>query len=311
MSTEPGKRFPDFFCVGFQKCGTTWLNDNLRMHPQVYLPESKEVNYFAYVHLPQHRDWIDRQKINQIKSLMNWLDPEKPGGLETLERWAHQANAKHTDDWYSGIFSVAEPGALCGDISPSYAGLPQKGIEHVQRLSPNARILFMVRDPIERVVSHVAHVLSSWGKASPKTLELPTPKQVLSHPDVWAWSDYATAYKAWQSVFPGRVFVYDQDRLATDPKALLCEVCDNLGLDEAFDFRDAEKVVFRGSRPEGVDEVREIARRRLREPLSDFRKMFPEIGSKWEKAHYGELRASFSGALRRVSQRSTGYRTRS
>lgn len=41
-------RKPDFLIIGAQKCGTTWLWAVLRDHPQVYLPETKELEFFSY-----------------------------------------------------------------------------------------------------------------------------------------------------------------------------------------------------------------------------------------------------------------------
>ena len=38
--------YPDFICIGAQKAGTTWLERNLRGHPQVWLPPVKAVRYF-------------------------------------------------------------------------------------------------------------------------------------------------------------------------------------------------------------------------------------------------------------------------
>jgi hypothetical protein len=37
---------PNFFIVGAPKCGTTWLHHYLSVHPQVFMPESKEPHYF-------------------------------------------------------------------------------------------------------------------------------------------------------------------------------------------------------------------------------------------------------------------------
>jgi hypothetical protein len=282
----PKLRFPDFLCVGFQKCGTTWLQENLCAHPGVYLPECKEVNYFAHRYLPQHRGWIEAQRINQIKDALTRLDPATPGHLESIERWAHQANAKGTDSWYGGIFAAAEPETVTGDISPAYACLPPEGIEHVRRLAPDARILMMVRDPIDRVASHVQHILSYWTLSGPREVPVPPVRQILKHPDIWAWSDYAAAYEAWQAAFPGRVFVYDQDQLGRNPKGLLREICTDLGLGD-FNFPHPDKVVFGSARSEDLSEVRDVAHGRLREPIERFEKMFPEIGSKWRAAHYG------------------------
>ncbi|MFM1823636.1 MAG: hypothetical protein RI967_1902 [Planctomycetota bacterium] len=39
-------RLPDFLGVGAQKAGTTWLAENLRTHPGIFLPARKELHYF-------------------------------------------------------------------------------------------------------------------------------------------------------------------------------------------------------------------------------------------------------------------------
>ena len=45
---------PDFVCIGAQKTGTTWLYHMLRQHPGVFLPATKELNFF-YRDLPLER----------------------------------------------------------------------------------------------------------------------------------------------------------------------------------------------------------------------------------------------------------------
>ena len=44
-------RAPDFFCIGSEKCGTTWLWEMLRDHPDVGVPLPKELRYFASIHI--------------------------------------------------------------------------------------------------------------------------------------------------------------------------------------------------------------------------------------------------------------------
>lgn len=46
-STE-GLRLPDFLGIGAQKAGTSWVYENLRHHPDVYMPERKELHYFDW-----------------------------------------------------------------------------------------------------------------------------------------------------------------------------------------------------------------------------------------------------------------------
>ena len=38
---------PDFLCIGFRKSGTTWLYENLHVHPDIYLPPYKNIRYFS------------------------------------------------------------------------------------------------------------------------------------------------------------------------------------------------------------------------------------------------------------------------
>ena len=38
---------PNFFIVGGPKCGTTAMYEYLRLHPQVFMPDRKEPNYFG------------------------------------------------------------------------------------------------------------------------------------------------------------------------------------------------------------------------------------------------------------------------
>ena len=46
---------PDFLGIGAQKAGTTWLYENLRRHPELFLPEEKEIHYFdRSFHRPLH-----------------------------------------------------------------------------------------------------------------------------------------------------------------------------------------------------------------------------------------------------------------
>jgi hypothetical protein len=45
---------PDFLVISPPKTGSTWLADNLRCHPEVFVPEIKEVKYFS-----SHLDWLD------------------------------------------------------------------------------------------------------------------------------------------------------------------------------------------------------------------------------------------------------------
>ena len=95
---------PDFLGIGFMKCGTTWLYENLRAHPEVYMSDAKELRYFhgsrfhaslrsyaqnfadgggrvsgefspSYVWLPSHRVAFIRRVMPELKILVMLRDP--------------------------------------------------------------------------------------------------------------------------------------------------------------------------------------------------------------------------------------------
>lgn len=46
MDTLLKNSLPDFLGIGGGRCGSTWLYDNLRKHPEVWMPPRKEIHYF-------------------------------------------------------------------------------------------------------------------------------------------------------------------------------------------------------------------------------------------------------------------------
>ena len=44
--TAPRRSGPDFICIGMQKAGTRWLYQQLRGHPEFWMPPIKELNFF-------------------------------------------------------------------------------------------------------------------------------------------------------------------------------------------------------------------------------------------------------------------------
>ena len=62
--------FPEFLGIGAQKSGTTWLYENLKKHPQLYLPKKKEIHFFDS-HFYKSINWyfqhFKNAKTSQIK----------------------------------------------------------------------------------------------------------------------------------------------------------------------------------------------------------------------------------------------------
>lgn len=111
--TPPQTRTPDFFIVGHAKSGTTALYEMLRRHPQIFMPELKETQFFAReLHpraQPSHRH------------------------PETLEQ-------------YLSLFADAKPEQRAGEASPSYIR-SLSAAKRIRELRSDARIIVILREP--------------------------------------------------------------------------------------------------------------------------------------------------------------------
>ena len=132
---------PDFLCVGAHKAGTTWLYQQLDSHPNFWMPPVKELHYLAQLSMvqraahPRCRDERDLRFLNRLKS----LSAEATIDLEN----------------YGRLFE-SKASLLSGDISPNYSTLSNEVIRQVVGYFPNLKVIFLARDPVERVWSHLS-----------------------------------------------------------------------------------------------------------------------------------------------------------
>ncbi len=104
----------DFFIVGAQKAGTTFLDYILRKHPRIQMASCKEVHYFD-------------------NDLLDWDEPDVS--------YLH----KHYD-WRA-------EGLLRGEATPIYIYWPN-ALERLHSYNPNAKIIVGLRQPSFRAYSH-------------------------------------------------------------------------------------------------------------------------------------------------------------
>jgi len=113
------EKWPNFFIVGAAKAGTTSLYEYLNNIPGVYMSPLKEPGYFAITVIPE--DF-------HIKPIR---DKKK----------------------YLNLFKKVKDEIAIGEASAAYLRDPQAPIL-IQKMVPHAKIIIMLRDPIERAYSH-------------------------------------------------------------------------------------------------------------------------------------------------------------
>lgn len=108
---------PNFLIIGAARSGTTSLFKYLEKHPDIFMSEIKEINFFS-----NEKYW--RKGVG----------------------------------WYEQHFSEATQKCI-GEASTSYTSHPSlsKAPERIFKYMPDAKLIYVVRDPIDRFISHYLH----------------------------------------------------------------------------------------------------------------------------------------------------------
>lgn len=280
-------RAPDFLGIGAQKAGTTWLDRNLRRHPGIWLPPIKEVHYFDELHVPGVRRWsIAARDKHGSRALKEYLKRADDGdwNMRLIAGIAVLASGAISDDWYRSIFAMAAKNRACGEITPEYSILPDEGIAHVLRLAPEVRIIFSMRDPIDRCWSHIRMMMTRANNAySDAEME-----KFSSQNGVLDRSDYVAIIDRWRRHVPeARFLTIFMDDIVTDPIRAIERVCGHLGVRfEPGQFSNLDSPVHTGTPQEIPPKVYDSLKLRLRPIYERLAERFPEIGQRWMEKHY-------------------------
>lgn len=235
MITKGSHLKPDFWGIGGTRCGSTWLHAQLSKHPHVWLPPIKELHYFdrsPHYHSPSYLS-----DAGLIRFLIS-LDSQQRARRRRLARALAASIAKFrvddafwnskyflgpsTDDWYRSLFPD-DASLACGDITPAYSILDEEDVARAYAVNPDAKVIFIMRDPVERSWSSSKDV-STLSEAEHLERVLSFNHQVRS--------DYVRTLKIWEKQFPAeQIYIAFFDDIVGRPAWLLDEVCGFLGID--------------------------------------------------------------------------------
>ncbi|MBN1256443.1 MAG: sulfotransferase domain-containing protein [Planctomycetes bacterium] len=239
-------RLPDFLIIGAAKSGTTTLHSYLERHSMVCMSTPKEPEYFS------------RQEIYE-----------------------------KGEAWYRGLFSEARADQLCGEASTTYTRWPhtQDAAGRIGKLLPNAKLIYIMRNPVDRTYSHFVHHTRY---AINKTFE-----QALADDDIYVdCSRYLFQIKRYLEFYPRESFLFlFFDDLKENPGALLQRIQAFLGLPE--EDLCSEGLVY--ANVAGVDHyIRHWTTDWIRE-LPGMRQLRKMLSTETKQHMYNFLKSSFIG----------------
>src|SRR5215217_579788 len=160
---------PDFLGVGAPRAGTTWLHANLSRHPEIWMTPVKEVHYFDKRRLPrsENRNYRSqlRKRLRRYRRRDTYREVIRRGDsgfLMNLSWDVHFFLRRRDNDWYQGVFRP-QPEQIAGEITPAYSTLKRRVVKEIRGINPDMRIIYLLRDPIERSWSSALMSLAKRG----------------------------------------------------------------------------------------------------------------------------------------------------
>ncbi|MGD2067774.1 MAG: sulfotransferase [Gemmatimonadota bacterium] len=133
-------------------------------------------------------------------------------------------------DWYRSWFDPDAP--VRGEASPSYTNFPiLEGVpERMHGVIPEARLIFLVRDPLDRLKAHYRHKVAARQEDEPILDVWDDPGRALISRSLYAWQleQYLPFYPLEQ------ILVVQQERLLEDRDRELERIFRFLGVDPSF-----------------------------------------------------------------------------
>lgn len=232
--------FPDFLIIGAQKAGTTWLYRNLLNHPQIWMPKEKELHYFdERMHTRSSvRDKLFGKRTEDQRwrrHLRRQLGSyKKKFSLKNVAWDLGYFLRTPSDDWYASLFRQGR-GKITGETTPDYSVLDRDAVAHVHRIMPQAKIIFIMRNPIERAWSQ-----AMMERIRGRPLDEVPDEEFLKHfasRRSRLFSDYLRTLKNWGAFYPEeRIFAGFLEDVHFYPNHLLHRVYRFLGADVSMDY---------------------------------------------------------------------------
>ncbi len=187
---------PNFLIVGAEKSGTTWLYDRLRIHPDVFMPEVKEIHYF--------------NKLNSKK--------QKRRNYEN-----------HDFEWYKDHFRKWEGESAVGEATPMYL-CDKKAPKRIRYYLPAVRLVACLRYPTDRAYSHywMSRGKEHTTRSFQEVVQCRLPRFIER-------GRYGEQLERYLSYFDrSKILVLVHEEMFDEPTQHLNKVCSFLGIDDSF-----------------------------------------------------------------------------
>lgn len=191
---------PNFLIIGAARSGTTSLYAYLDQHPDIFFSPVKEINFFS-----------------------------------NPDIW------KKGFKWYENHFNNAKDVTAIGEASTSYTVSPflKEAPQRIAEYMEDAKLIYIVRDPISRLVSHYMHRVH---RGVERRLFSEIARNIEHEPTAWQ-GRYSYQLEQYLKIFSReQILILSIDDFNKSSQRMVFDIFNFLGVDSEFSVRDIEKV---------------------------------------------------------------------
>lgn len=203
---------PTFIGIGAQRGGSTWLYEMLSKHPDIFLTSQKELHFFD-----EKPDFTGYQGLGK---------PGRPYyyDMESRKDW----------QWYEKQFEAGVAYKCRGEITPYYAVLSDQRVAFMARKLPDLKIIYSLRNPVQRAWSGFRLFWFSSGQRKEAQLNEDVLLKTIMHPAKLIHGNYILNMGVYEKCFPKeRILYLFYDDIVLKPETVLQKVYRFLKVDSA------------------------------------------------------------------------------
>ena len=192
--------------VGCQKGGTTWL------HRQLSATDGVDLGFIKEYHVLDVHGGLTTKPIATKLARIGDLEPTLPAvkrGRAWIKHLSFYADVDNYYDYFDYLWMRDPHVKLVGDITPAYGALPAESLSKarvaLEARGFNVKVVFLMRDPVERIWSAIRMVKRD---SDAKSSEARLVEQTFMTPAVEARTRYEQTIRNLESAFAQEDILY-------------------------------------------------------------------------------------------------------
>jgi hypothetical protein len=274
-----------FLNAGAMKAGTTWLYSILKNHPDLYFTYEKEIHFWSDYTLGSNA-LSHENRIRKTKQILGTTNPKE--NINSYKRkvdWYSNYLAKDLSlKWYADLFPMNREKQYNCDFSNLTCHMDAKGWELVHHVAANVKVIYILRDPIARLWSHIKFHhqfigeetdFSAWSKD--QFLEF------INKPYMWENCEYAKKIEVMRNSLAESSFkIFFFEDLVGNPETYLRKLEDFLGIDNMdYSAFNLGKVVNQSKKITMPAVFKEAAKEKLSDEIQKLRDIGVQPHQSW------------------------------